>query len=294
MKILIVSDTHGRHEYLEAVLEQEKPLDMLIHLGDLDNSGDYIEVIAECPVEMIAGNNDFFSDYFYMPEYGEELYRYCLRMAKSYLEQGLLEKKGDNLKLTPTNDNLTDVELIEISQCNKTEFENDIYIAYDYDLKNEYLYKDGIWYEVNITNKLNKLLIQTLNDATKYNYCPDITWKVQTRYFAEIFDDTDLDKLIFRYNVHWRPSEKFEERDINFRSTGFKNTYPMVIDNSEQAIHLAAKEMGYENPIGVVFYDKTCGYWMVELYDQKSYDNEQNNSICSCAVYILYLEILSK
>ena len=34
-------------------------------------------------------------------EYGEELYRYCLRMAKSYLEQGLLEKKGDNLKLTP-------------------------------------------------------------------------------------------------------------------------------------------------------------------------------------------------
>ena len=34
-------------------------------------------------------------------EYGEELYRYCLQMAKSYLEQGLLEKKGDNLKLTP-------------------------------------------------------------------------------------------------------------------------------------------------------------------------------------------------
>ena len=179
----------------------------------------------------------------------------------------------NNLKLTPTNDNLTDVELIEISQCNKTEFENDIYIAYDYDLKNEYLYKDGVWYEVNITNKLNKLLIQTLNDSTKYNYCPDITWKVQTRYFAEVFDDTDLDKLIFRYNVHWRPSEKFEERDINFRSTGFKNTYPIVIDNSEQAIQLAAKEMGYENPIGVVFYDKTCGYWMVELYDQKSYDN---------------------
>ena len=36
MKILIVSDTHGKHEYLEAVLEQEKPLDMLIHLGDVD------------------------------------------------------------------------------------------------------------------------------------------------------------------------------------------------------------------------------------------------------------------
>ena len=33
-------------------------------------------------------------------EYGEELYRYCLRMAKTYLEQGLLEKKEDKLKLT--------------------------------------------------------------------------------------------------------------------------------------------------------------------------------------------------
>lgn len=62
MKILIVSDTHRKHEYLEAVLEQEKPLDMLIHLGDAEGCEDYIEVIAECPVEVIAGNNDFFSN----------------------------------------------------------------------------------------------------------------------------------------------------------------------------------------------------------------------------------------
>lgn len=62
MKILIVSDTHRKHEYLEAVLEQEKPLDMLIHLGDAEGFEDYIELIAECPVEMVAGNNDFFSD----------------------------------------------------------------------------------------------------------------------------------------------------------------------------------------------------------------------------------------
>lgn len=62
MKILIVSDTHGKHEYLEAVLEQEKPLDMLIHLGDAEGCEDYIEVIAECPVEVVAGNNDFFTE----------------------------------------------------------------------------------------------------------------------------------------------------------------------------------------------------------------------------------------
>ena len=62
MKILIVSDTHGKTENLEKVLEQEKPLDSLIHLGDIEGDEDYIEVLAECPVEAVAGNNDFFSD----------------------------------------------------------------------------------------------------------------------------------------------------------------------------------------------------------------------------------------
>lgn len=62
MKILIVSDTHRKTEYLEMVLEQEKPLDLLIHLGDIEGDEDYIQVIAECPIEAVAGNNDFFTD----------------------------------------------------------------------------------------------------------------------------------------------------------------------------------------------------------------------------------------
>ena len=62
MKILIVSDTHRNTDNLEVVLEQEKPLDLLIHLGDIEGDEDYIEVLAECPVEAVAGNNDFFSD----------------------------------------------------------------------------------------------------------------------------------------------------------------------------------------------------------------------------------------
>ena len=58
MKILIVSDSHGRDRYLEQVIEREKPIDMLLHLGDLEGSEDYICSIAPCPVEMISGNND--------------------------------------------------------------------------------------------------------------------------------------------------------------------------------------------------------------------------------------------
>ena len=34
MRILIVSDTHRHEENLEIVLQREKNLDMLIHLGD--------------------------------------------------------------------------------------------------------------------------------------------------------------------------------------------------------------------------------------------------------------------
>ena len=42
MKILIVSDTHRRHTNLETVLEREKPIDLMIHLGDAEGAEDYI------------------------------------------------------------------------------------------------------------------------------------------------------------------------------------------------------------------------------------------------------------
>ena len=68
MKILIVSDTHRNHDNLEIVIEQEKPFDLLIHLGDAEGCEDYIEAMAECPVEVVAGNNDFFSSLPYEQE----------------------------------------------------------------------------------------------------------------------------------------------------------------------------------------------------------------------------------
>lgn len=61
MKILIVSDTHRRHSNLETVLEREKPIDLMIHLGDAEGAEDYIAEIAGCPLEIVSGNSDFFS-----------------------------------------------------------------------------------------------------------------------------------------------------------------------------------------------------------------------------------------
>ena len=62
MKILIVSDTHRAHKTLTEVVEKEKPLDMLIHLGDVEGGEYYIDLLVSCPVHMVAGNNDFFTD----------------------------------------------------------------------------------------------------------------------------------------------------------------------------------------------------------------------------------------
>lgn len=62
MKILIVSDTHKSHRNLEKVIEKTKGIDMLIHLGDVEGAEDYIEALVDCPVKIVSGNNDFFSD----------------------------------------------------------------------------------------------------------------------------------------------------------------------------------------------------------------------------------------
>ena len=64
MRVLIVSDTHGRHTSLDRALKEAGDIDMFIHLGDVEGGEDYIEAVVECEKHMIRGNNDFFS---YLP-----------------------------------------------------------------------------------------------------------------------------------------------------------------------------------------------------------------------------------
>lgn len=61
MRILIVSDTHRKQKNLERALQREAPVDRLIHLGDAEGCEAEIAEMAGCPVNIIAGNNDFFS-----------------------------------------------------------------------------------------------------------------------------------------------------------------------------------------------------------------------------------------
>lgn len=63
MKVLIVSDTHGREQNLAEALEQTGPIDQLIHLGDVEGGAEHIrELAGDVPAAIIAGNNDFFCD----------------------------------------------------------------------------------------------------------------------------------------------------------------------------------------------------------------------------------------
>lgn len=62
MRILIVSDTHRKNDNYFKILSRQDHLDMVIHCGDVEGSEYALSESAGCPVKMVLGNNDFFSD----------------------------------------------------------------------------------------------------------------------------------------------------------------------------------------------------------------------------------------
>ena len=62
MKVLIVSDTHGRNSAYLDLLEQSEKMDMVIHCGDVEGSEYLISESAGCKTVIVQGNNDYFSD----------------------------------------------------------------------------------------------------------------------------------------------------------------------------------------------------------------------------------------
>lgn len=84
MKILIVSDTHGHGENLVKVLEKTSPIDALIHCGDIEGQAEYIQMIAECPCYMVAGNNDWGTSLKRELEFSLGDYRVMLTHGNNY------------------------------------------------------------------------------------------------------------------------------------------------------------------------------------------------------------------
>ncbi len=60
-KILLISDTHGFHENLKKVVEQETPFDHVLHMGDTEGWDPVVKEIVGVSVDMVAGNCDWAS-----------------------------------------------------------------------------------------------------------------------------------------------------------------------------------------------------------------------------------------
>ena len=118
MKILIVSDTHRRNEKYIEVLERAAPVDMVVHCGDIEGSEYLIAEAAGCPVQMVVGNNDFFSDLprekeFYIGKYKVWLthgHNYYVSMNNDFLKQEARSREVDIVMFGHTHKPLVDIE----------------------------------------------------------------------------------------------------------------------------------------------------------------------------------------
>ena len=76
MRVLIVSDTHGRNKELREAMKRARPFDTMIHCGDVEGCEDEIRKEAGCPCTIVKGNNDYYSD---LPR-DEVIYRMGMRI----------------------------------------------------------------------------------------------------------------------------------------------------------------------------------------------------------------------
>ncbi len=61
MRILVVSDTHRKNDGYMELLTRHRP-EMVIHCGDSEGSEYALTYAADCPVQMVMGNCDYFTD----------------------------------------------------------------------------------------------------------------------------------------------------------------------------------------------------------------------------------------
>lgn len=83
-KILIVSDTHRKNENYLEIIKKCGPFDKVIHCGDVEGSEFTICEAAGCPVEMVMGNNDFFSNLPREKEFSLGKYKVWLTHGHNY------------------------------------------------------------------------------------------------------------------------------------------------------------------------------------------------------------------
>ncbi|MDF2821719.1 MAG: phosphodiesterase, family [Clostridiales bacterium] len=62
MKILVISDTHGKINPIVEFIRKDSEIRRIIHLGDIERDVDDLRYIfPEIEIEAVSGNNDFFT-----------------------------------------------------------------------------------------------------------------------------------------------------------------------------------------------------------------------------------------
>ena len=59
MRILVVSDSHGKSIDIRNAIEKSGPFDMLLHAGDIEADVEMIKKWAGCPCHFVRGNCDY-------------------------------------------------------------------------------------------------------------------------------------------------------------------------------------------------------------------------------------------
>lgn len=103
MRVLVISDTHGRHANLDRALEEAGEIDEFIHLGDVEGGEEYINAVVNCEKHMVRGNNDFFSDLpreeeFYLGKYKVFIthgHAYYASLDPEYIFEEGMSRKAD-------------------------------------------------------------------------------------------------------------------------------------------------------------------------------------------------------
>lgn len=84
MKALIISDSHRKNANILKVLNKLGPIDIVIHLGDAEGSEEGFLNELNCPLFIVAGNNDFFSELEYEKEFNLEKYKIFICHGNQY------------------------------------------------------------------------------------------------------------------------------------------------------------------------------------------------------------------
>lgn len=63
IKALIISDSHGSLENVKKIINKEKNIDVVLHLGDIQGQEEELKLMCNCPVYAVRGNCDYCSPF---------------------------------------------------------------------------------------------------------------------------------------------------------------------------------------------------------------------------------------